>query len=582
MLTPQQIQQSRSQLSSTNTGTPGTSTKATTNWSDPNAFSATPTVQPVQQKQPGEGYLGEIPQIEAPFKATGTESTGKAIAKTVGNMPTDIINAGTGIINFLNPFGIAKKIGDTYKEVMDYSKQSGESPLSILGNSLKRNVTLEGQTGKGNAPDIIKAIAPDFITKIVQGDFQGAAKSIEEHPMTNVAPLVLAARGVAEGMGKGAEFDKAMTNTTNVAKETIKPITEPIKAGAEKVSDIVQNVRAKFNPIDQQAKTIIKETPLEEFNKYVEQGKKASLDPRELTPTEIAGTKAQGVLKDINSRLEVVGNEKANITKQQGKIDVSQSVTEARAGLRQDTPKLGLTFMKDGTLREAPGRLSKTTSSADIKLLQNTDSILSKAEAKKTLQATDDAIDSIQEMLYKRSKTIGAEPINTEIEGMIKSRIGELNGKVKEAGGPDYSALNDYYSRLTGMRNQLAQGLGKNSKSAGTLMDKLFSSKDANTKTLFDDIKTETGVDLAKESTIAKFVSEYYKEQAPESMLKGKFPTSKEGVTSKFIDWLGNKIGTDKLDQARQIIESQDKKSYTKEGLLNKMLPDYISNYLKK
>lgn len=191
----------------------------------------TPASTPKQDIQPvGDKILEKgIPAIPAPFKQNEGDGTLATVAKTVGNLPTSTINAGTGVLNFLNPVknisDIASHVKDTYQQIQDYSKQTGENPLSIFGKAMASSTP-------GQAPDIfknaLKAVTPQFLQDIFKGDFQAATKHITEQPVENIAPLVLVASGIAEKAGVGEEFNKAVSK-----------IASPVTKGIPKVADMV-------------------------------------------------------------------------------------------------------------------------------------------------------------------------------------------------------------------------------------------------------------------------------------------------------------------------------------------------------
>lgn len=226
-------------------------------------------VQPSKPAQPStpekpigdQALLDGIPAIPAPFKSEPTDSTTTAVAKVAGNLPTSLINAGTGVLNFLNPVknvkDIVSHIGETYQQIQDYSKQTGENPFSILAKSLTSTTptgkidTATGKEGRSSdlATTILQAILPQFIQDIGKGDFQAATKHMVEQPAENIAPLILLGKGMAEKMGKGTEFDSAMSKVASpVTKGVPKVVSKVIPEGAPAPEKFQQATGQIFQP----------------------------------------------------------------------------------------------------------------------------------------------------------------------------------------------------------------------------------------------------------------------------------------------------------------------------------------------
>lgn len=217
-------------------------------------FGGTTTIPtPIQVKNPSsnpyqsEGVLNSplfkgFDKLEAPFKSNEGDSTIKTVAKTVGNMPASAINLATGIFDFLNPVKniseAGKNISDIITEVADYSSQNNENPLKTIGKSLLGNDVLSGKPGA--IPEIYKSagkvLLPKFLQDIISGNFEDAKKSIAEHPVEEIAPLVLIASGVAEKNGMKPQFDKLM-------KDISSPVVKPVEAGINLSKQGLENVK---------------------------------------------------------------------------------------------------------------------------------------------------------------------------------------------------------------------------------------------------------------------------------------------------------------------------------------------------
>ncbi len=250
MITPEQSSQIKNLISSSPTLAPMKSTPNPDDWYNnvkQGAYSANPPQPQQQMSSPSNPFqsqgvgnsigvkgFGEV--IPAPFKATGNEGNVKTALKTVGNTPTDAFNFGAGILDFLNPIknitDIGKHLSDTITNVAQYASDTNQNPLSVIGKSL-----ISGGEKPGQMPDIYKSalhvILPQFLQQIGSGDLQGAKKTLTEHPVTQVGPMVLIASGLAEKAGVGDEFNQMMTKIA-------KPISEPLGKAGEMGLDLAK------------------------------------------------------------------------------------------------------------------------------------------------------------------------------------------------------------------------------------------------------------------------------------------------------------------------------------------------------
>ena len=74
------------------------------------------------------------------------------------------------------------------------------------------------------------------------------------------------------------------------------------------------------------------------------------------------------------------------------------------------------------------------------------------------------------------------------------------------------------------------------------MIKQFFSPSGSKAKELFDFIKTQTGIDLAQDATLAKYAMELFNDSRAKSILEG-LPTSREGVVNKVIDFMVDKTG---------------------------------------
>ena len=148
---------------------------------------------PTFQINPEEGYL-------------------KTAAKTIGNIPQSAWNFGKGIVQ--TAMEAPKTLSQIPGAFSELKKEVGGAVPAVMG-------TLQ------NIPKTAyDMLMPQFGKQLVKGDVQGAAQTVTEDPVGQIAPVLMTAKGLAEKAGVGEQFDTAVSKITN------NPVTElPGKAG---------------------------------------------------------------------------------------------------------------------------------------------------------------------------------------------------------------------------------------------------------------------------------------------------------------------------------------------------------------
>lgn len=163
---------------------------------------ATPGSAPVPATPKAPNEFG------ATFQATGNEGLVAAPLKTLGNIPSSAVGFAKGAFQFLNPL-------NTWKS----SKELGQSIYDAGQEGVKA-----GQVIKGLPKAAYETLVPKFFQALFSGDTKEASRIIQEDPVGQLAPVILAGRGIAEKAGYGAQFDSVMKKTTSVATAPLRAI----------------------------------------------------------------------------------------------------------------------------------------------------------------------------------------------------------------------------------------------------------------------------------------------------------------------------------------------------------------------
>jgi hypothetical protein len=293
-------------------------------------------------------------------------------------------------------------------------------------------------------------------------------------------------------------------------------------------------------PLKANVETVLKETPVKQFDTYVATARKAALNNKNKTPLEAVGGRAQEALDQLQRKLSTIGTNKSAVMQSAaGRTPVGNIVVRFRQKLQSAVDK-------------------RTSVEGNKRVYQD---VLSKAEAlgnNPTARQVDQFIDYVQERIYtgKRDLTV---PVTEEIEQILRPLTGELNTGLKAKLPSSYSTLNKQYSDLVGIRNELNLKLGVEGEKGGALMKRVFSPSDANTKKLFSDVLDTTGIDLVNESTLARYLMDILGDARQKSMLeqlnlRTTSPTA-GGITDRLIDYLVEKANSpeDLIRRAREL-----------------------------
>lgn len=485
----------------------------------------------------------------------------------------------------------AGKLGTAGKALVEIVGQGGSFASDVLG---------EGMTSTFRSlPDAIedplrsagRAVAT---SKPGQAGLAGlstvvdkAAELEKQHPVAGgvarigLSALELAGAGKAVGgaakaakSGVSSTVEAAKTATT-AGKKFLKSTPDDLAVAGKKIMTKASDV---VTPVEEGVETVLKtgdkaadtQRVMAKFDQYSEQAKKAVKDYSQATPLELAGKEAERALSEVQNIVKKTGAEKAATLKNRvynpkrmvleplsdhGTGDI---VDVARAGLRKDVRDLGVTFMRDGSVRRAPLREIKIANKADLKLLQDVDKKLASLGTNPSFQRVDDTVDYLQNLLYQRSATPLTVPVHGQLEGMIKRQIGELNSALKKIGGKEYTKLNADYSDFLEIRNVLNKGLGVDANKGASLMKQLFSPSGTMPRKLFADIKKLTGIDLVEDATLAKYVMERIGDVRQASLLEQvlKGGGSARGFLQTLVGRGLNKL-QDPIGKAKRIMESE-------------------------
>ncbi len=469
--------------------------------------------------------------------------------KQAGGQPSQVKTLGVNEVPQVpeNKESIGGTISNAFKTGLKKVKTgytqslNAKNPVELIEGGLKQGAGVIETATSPLAPifkpvgDVIN-YAADKISDIpaVQDFAMSKAGKTTERVAEDIADTATIAGTVAGVKGAPKAASKAIGSVEN--------LSNAVKENAFKYPKEIQTALTdKITSIDPQTKNILGTASIEKFDNYVKAGEEAMRDPRKLTPLEQAGEKVDThILPAIKEDLGRIGSQKAKTLESVGTAKMPNAATEVVDFVRENTRSLKLTPEERNLVNGITEELDK----------------LGKTP---TLASADKTVDLLQNTLFEKTRGLSI-PVTSRVESIINQAIRKLNDSVKNAskkalGSDEYVALNDAYAKKIELFNKLNKAVGEDAAKGGSLFKKFFSPQDSGTKKMFADIKSEYGIDLAEDATLAKFVMDSLGDTRSQSLLE-QIPLSKGGVVSKALQVAEKKL-TKPIPKARRIIEKR-------------------------
>ncbi len=484
------------------------------------------TFDGIDMNQARQFAESQIPQTEKP-KTTFKEKIGEAFG--------DVKQVGTDIVQS------SQKRADNISKIKS-AMQSGEqgdvrSILQTTGELAGAGADAIGALAKGAANIFLsdkteKAITQGLGEKAQQviqiPEVQSIIKRYEALPEENkrdidalggvVSLITNFIGGEAVGAGTKAGVTagkKVLDKGVDIASATIKETGESIAQTVPKAKDAF--VSFVSPNIDDNVKNVLKNTPTEKFDEVVKIAE-ASADPTKPSTYEFVAKSMTDATKQIDNQVKSLSQQKNII------------INKAKTGLtdfQKETGKVILDInrgLKDSELAK---------------------SFISRLKQVKTKIDADKAVDDLQDVLYKGNKDMTI-PTGSKEDTVLKGILGKYNAQLKATLPSSYGKINTEISNRLKVLNELNRSLGQvvdgvSVRGAG-LVKQFFSPAGTKTKQLFEYIKKTTGVDLAQDAVLAKYVGEAFGDTKIKSLLEG-VPTTQSGVIDKVVDFTLEKTG---------------------------------------
>ena len=480
----------------------------------------------------GGRRLGRVEDPQANEKSASGYTSTNVFQRIISDIPSDIGETFRGI-------GESVQRGqETARDVESRVFRGETSPVSgtlqTIGGGLRAGAEAIGETGLG--------LAKLFTTERVEeriGEGVGAAaesvaqtapvqaaverfQQLPEETQRNIGGAAGVGEGIAVAAGFGPVVQRFKSVLSDTAQASLRKSDEILDAVRQKnapdrqinvpeqASSLIRDLRFTLSDRDPQVDTVLQRSTFDDVNRHFQSARNAARDPAKPTPLEIAGDKAEEAFSAVSAARQAAV---------QGKKDILQRVADRRVpgntindvmsrGIQSMNDRFGTRISAKGEVTQGEGRTLQFDSS-DQRLVEEYFSRLNALGVSPTVRQVDDFVDWAQSQLYKQSKTISKFEVASEpVVQQLQRVTGDLNTRLKDTVGGGYGEVNARISRLIELQDELSRALGADARKGGGLMKRLFSPTGGNTREIFQQVRDETGIDLVKEATLARFAME--------------------------------------------------------------------------
>lgn len=269
------------------------------------------------------------------FPATGNEGGVAAGFKAAGNLIPSAFNFGKGLIRMINPVNTLKTIGEIPQAYREAKEALGDSDAMAISGAAAHLL-----------PETVKAFTPESIQQIVKGDLQGAAKTFQEDPFGQAAPVVLAAGGAAKAGGPRATrvFEKAV-------EKTAAPVIKPVEAAGRFAGDVTTSAVSHLTGLE--PSTI----------------RKIIADPKQFSKIQQENATRGGLAGEVRSAIETRLEDLSDVGKGYQSIRSSNQVAQVPPGwIDEVLLNKGLKIGKNGKITADSNSITRNP--ADLRALE--------------------------------------------------------------------------------------------------------------------------------------------------------------------------------------------------------------------
>lgn len=503
---------------------------------------STGAISNTKQAAPAKPQIGDIASGAANAAKDYAGNVTTAAQQGVEEMHDAMARAGSGE----EPIEPALELGAGALDAVTSPISGAISPvlspiIKAISDHLSNSPTLQAFAGSKSG-EVASRIAQDVLnaSKLASApagaesgpEISAAAKTGTDAVSSGIDTAVNAVKNTASSIKDSTSgiIDKAKDIATPNAHPTMQTLIDRVKDDPVQAKNVAENTKGYIKTAQDAAKTTGAKTAPEvaagQFKTAMTKLRAKMGTVGESTKTSlapVANARASGVssiLQNLKAMTaDRLGAEYTPMTDSINADTMKGMNFSQRVGLLNDVldGKSPSPFENgEDMFRPAEGREMGVNDGPDLKALGNLHETVNNLGDNPTVQQLNDVVNRLQSTLYK-ARQVGAEPIDSQIKGMIKQVAGQLNETAKstasaaekEQGIPEgtYADANAKYSELASLQENMSRILGAGYKNGASVIKAIFSPQNRGLNPLITKLEQETGVPIFDHATMANFAT---------------------------------------------------------------------------
>lgn len=376
----------------------------------------------------------------------------------------------------------------------------------------------------------------------------------------NVGSLLLAPETGGASLAARGAFNAALGGSMSIAnslsqgRDISDPKTIKDAAGSATFSFFLPVLGKSFSSLNEAAKsasgvtpqlaTILKKSTPEEVGEYIQTALTHNANLDSPTPIGLASQKLAEAGTLLKNKIDEAGKAVGSARKEAGNLMLSASKNgepSADKALSEFTKQIEEKFgheigVREGTTLKIGGETMRAADGKGVELIPLKGRIreisagdqtrilkiyqqLHDLANKPMIQTATDVIHNMDDLIdWTKVDQYGRN--HDPLEGTIQYLRGQLNGAIRQT-APGIAEANDNFSRLKNLDRGIGQLGGKDLQRGELLLRRVFSGdKSRDSMNLLRDIEKETGIDLVKQSALARFATENFGDESSRTLLQ--------------------------------------------------------------
>lgn len=329
--------------------------------------------------------------------------------------------------------------------------------------------------------------------------------------------------GVVSRLFKGAsKADNAVASFNDVVNATEQKLkktatdTNLTPLQQEEAARSALTFRERAIGLQPDQKKRLEEMGPEKLQEYLDAVHLRNIDDTKPTPYEIGSQNVNDALEKLQSELNNTGSGIGQTRTKLASVRVPiDPVRRIEKSFTDELDKLNLTI-KNGSITQKPGTISKTASTGDVRMLQK---LYNDMQTFKQAPSLANAIDlrmafdgTVNFGKSAREVSNSVDPLSRSVRKSIAQEAARVVGKTNAKELEKYTNFMEAYGDLRSYTDRAAGG--------EYLLRLVLSGRGGESRQLIDTIKEYTGVDLMNDATAMRIVTERFGNEATKNLFR--------------------------------------------------------------